>query len=177
MIGRYERRLFRLIEKWGGKVVCFETHKEYDKLADRKFDDAPFTSNDLGVDFRTKTFYYSKDRQPDWPEIIHETGHVFGSKHDPTSSKCAEPHFFGWEYLLAKKIRAPIEPWYDNNNDYGINPECECHKHKRARNRRSVFPEFGEFDRKCQLAIINHWVEFGKKYGNVSSDRKPIPVR
>jgi hypothetical protein len=176
MIGLYEQKLFRLIEKWGGKVVCIETHKQYDKLVDFKFNDAPFTNNDIGVNFRTKTLYYSKECPPGWPEIIHDMGHIFGSKHGPTNKKCQETHFFGWEYLLAKKIKAPMEEWYNNNDYYRINPECKCHKHESAKNSRLVFPEFGEFGKKCQLKIVNYWIEFGNKYGNIK-DREAIPVR
>jgi hypothetical protein len=174
-IGRYERALFRLIKKWGGRVESFETSDEYKEFAELKFSGAPFTSHDVGVNFRTKTLYYSEEEPPDWTDIVHEMGHIFATKHGPTSSRCLEPQWIGWEYALVKRIRAPIDVWYESVGDYSDDWDCDC-----CNTRGYRYIELGDLSPKCLREYFKDRVAYCVKRKTVEQKNgryNPIPVR
>jgi hypothetical protein len=98
---------------------------------------APFTSN-LGIRWYERELYYTSDKQ--WPEAIHELGHLMMCQKDPNepiygdvdlieepddpsvtlSPKEDEFDFFGWELAVVHYIEAPISRWLESNHNYGV---------------------------------------------------------
>jgi len=72
--------------------------------------------------------------------------------------------FFGWEYLLAKKVGDP-QRWIDSNQSYGIREED------------GAFNEFGNLTSKKQMRLIAERIKVGKELGIISKNNKPRPWR
>jgi len=92
--------------------------REFASLVRRcNLEEAPFSASPLGIVWKTKRLYYTKDAL--WPEVIHELGHLLASKVPPRSS--SEYEFFGWELALVHRIGASLDHWLANNRLYGVN--------------------------------------------------------
>lgn len=155
--------LFKIVKSWGGHVKNLSV-EEYQSAQIEK---APFTGNDLGIDWESKTLFYTEAREPWWPEVIHEMGHIFACKHPPNSNSCNEIDFFGWEYVLARKIRGPIRDWYNSNEDYQID-SCDCH---RCKSNGPSYKELGRLDRLCQRRMIRQYIQSGIESGNIKMNK------
>ena len=175
MIGRYERALFRLIKQWGGKVHAYKTSEEYEAHKNQKFSAAPFTTNDIGTNFRAKALFYSEENPPTWGDIVHEMGHLFATKYGPNNAKCVEPHWVGWEYALVKKIRAPVKQWYEEMGAY-----TDAHKCEDCNPRRYRTIELGEMSAKCLTLYFKDKVREGVRRNIIVRKKNrlvPMPVR
>lgn len=115
-----ERRLADLCLQWGGELREVDAEgfakasaAEVDWAGNGTFWGAPFTSN-LGILWREKIIVYTGAHA--WSAILHEMGHVFASRKDPTHSE--EYDFLGWEYAIARSV-GPLSEWWAGNEDYG----------------------------------------------------------
>ncbi len=126
-----DRRIEALIaiaRSWGGDVIVAPDDLEFDHLTGSSsgslfsnnykpgYYPSPFTSYNMGIFWARKRIIVAPEVK--WPDLIHELGHTFASKEHPDLSE--EFDFLGWEYLLAKKIRASISAWGKNHSDYGL---------------------------------------------------------
>ena len=124
------RKLKMLAHKWGGSIVQV-SEEEYEALRfaqdfepngtlrhsshPSRLSDAPFSSHLLGVIYSEKKIVYAEG--PPWYEFIHEMGHVFASTSISSMSK--EYDFFGWEYAMARSLKA-VKEWLIGNKDYSV---------------------------------------------------------
>lgn len=99
------QKLRSLCRKWGGDLLRV-SKEEFKELGEgwsstsRHFHEAPFTDSSLGVHWPSRTIVYAG--VPLWWEIVHEMGHAFASKEDPSNAD--ELAYLGWEYQLAKSL-------------------------------------------------------------------------
>lgn len=126
----YFRKLGLISSKWGGMLI-YATSEEFSNLQkNTEFAKAPFTQNQIGFFWESKQIFWSASMygklMPSWHDLLHEMGHVFASEYPPEYDKCDETAFHGWEYIVARHIRAPIQEWLDGNADYQIVSFCEC---------------------------------------------------
>ncbi len=121
------RRLKLLIKKLGGNVInightdnavenFMTEHEERDSEGREDLGFAPFSSYPVGVLWSARAIVCPT--YVPWPELIHEMGHVLACKEHPLESK--EFDFLGWEYAVARYIKAPIEEWYENMKNYQV---------------------------------------------------------
>ena len=150
--------LKNLCKKWGGSLVEV-SQTDYDKLnaSSETHSEAPFTSGRLGVNYSEKRVVYSG--KLDVGELIHEMGHVFASKVEP--AKCPEFDFFGWEYLVAKKVGALAE-WFRSSKDYCVDNQNT---------------EFGGLSSHQQEAVLVERVAHAKNLGLVGPKGAPKSIR
>lgn len=148
-------KLKRLARKWGGDVVEL-SRSDYDKLQSG-FYEAPFTSYRLGVHHRSKTVYWSE--KVEVGEVIHEMGHVFASKRPPDLTE--EWDFFGWEYILAKKVGA-LKEWTGSTSDYQVSEDGET---------------FGGLTEAGRVVLLTERVSRAKALGLLSPRLSPLSIR
>jgi len=105
-----------------GVTARLVSDKEFAALVRRcNLEEAPFASSCLGIVWKTKRLYYTRDAL--WPEVIHELGHLLASRMPPRSS--SEYEFFGWELALVHHLGASVDRWLASNKHYGVNNEKE----------------------------------------------------
>jgi len=93
------------------------SENEFSSLAhDGTLEEAPFSSHSLGIVWKTKCLYYT--RGVEWPEVIHELGHLLACRVPPRSSD--EFGFFGWEIAMSHHIGGSLDAWIAGNQDYGV---------------------------------------------------------
>lgn len=162
-------QLRKLCHRWGGEFVEL-SQSAYDDVRHFKgeqkrvfgphrgpFYEAPFSSERLGVFWKARKLVYSGDVY--WTEVIHEMGHLFASSKNPDRSD--EFNFFGWEYLLAKRVGDP-EEWIKTNRHYGVS-------HRGSE-------EFGSLNPKEQKQLLAEQVKCGKKLGIISPWGTPLSI-
>jgi hypothetical protein len=109
-------KLKEIAQGWGGNII---------KLTKNRFDDywnitsAPFSCY-LGINYEARKIYYVGTPHP--CDIIHEMGHIFASKKPP--EEAYEWDFFGWEYLLARKVGLSLNRFIESNLLYNL-PQIE----------------------------------------------------
>lgn len=110
-------KLREIAKTWGGDIVELSHEDFLAREEEETFSVAPFVNDDLGVDYNRKEVVFSSKRPPTWCAVVHELGHVFACSEEPLESN--EFAFFGWEYILAKRIGGAQE-WCAANKDYGV---------------------------------------------------------
>lgn len=106
--------LRKLARGWGGDLREMSAPQMDAMLDADGFWPCPFDSR-LGVLWREKVVLYSN--RPQWPNILHEMGHIFASVLPPPA--CTEWDFFGWEYAIAHDLRG-VRAWNASNADYSV---------------------------------------------------------
>lgn len=76
---------------------------------------APFTSYQMAILWKKKTVVHDGGVQ--WPDLIHELGHIFAAKGLP-NGKGEETDWLGWEVGMVKWLKAPMRPWVKSNSWY-----------------------------------------------------------
>jgi hypothetical protein len=159
------KKLRNLAQKWGGKLVelsrdDFDTRfggKDPNNLRYPKgLYNAPFSSHDLGIHWAKKQVIYSLPAE--WPEIVHEMGHVFACKKNPGRSD--ESTFLGWEYAVALYIGGPMNEWDNCMGDYGVEGQ-----------------EYGSLSKAEQQEVLAERLAFAKKKGLIAQDGTPLAIR
>lgn len=115
------RKLSQLAHSWGGSLlnVSKEEMSQFVKFSRRLgFYEAPFVAGKLGSFPAKKVVVYTDEDWCEWPNLIHEMGHVFASKKDIPFQD--EYEFFGWEYAVVRLIGCPVDHWRECNADYVI---------------------------------------------------------
>jgi hypothetical protein len=108
-------------KKWGGRLTRLSEERfdtRFDAIhgpPNRSWYDAPFTGGRLGVLWRKKEIIYAGDEP--WPGILHEMGHVFAAKRNP--SLADEYNFLGWEHVMAHVV-GDVKYWREHNANYGV---------------------------------------------------------
>ena len=168
----YLSRLKTLAKRLGGDVICipkdtfilirqkcgYEISRT--SISDERFFTAPFVgeSQYLGVFYLDKIVLYSEDIA--WPGVIHEMGHCFCAQEIP--SKTDEWKFFGWEYAVARTIRAPIKDWLKHNKDYVVDG--------------IRYTSIGDLSEKDQRTLLQERLQHAKDSGLVN-ELKPLAIR
>lgn len=152
-------KLNKITQKFRGSISEL-SDKDWNRYRNEfRFYEAPFTNN-LAIIWEEKKIVW-KNKEPPWPHIIHEMGHLFACTDEeyPGSGE-DENSFFGWEYLLAKKIKGSIEEWNNDNNDYGCFFKAEglCH-------------DFGMLTKKKKKEFVDSCIEAGINKGSIKKNR------
>jgi hypothetical protein len=160
--------LTELCERWGGKLRLLST-EDFDKIFPKPGDvewpawkrglyHAPFAEN-IGINWKRK-IVYGPLSQSFWPVLIHEAGHVFGSKVNPKRSD--DYSFFGWEIAVIKHIGADLSQWEYSNREYAVGKRDTmlgmCSRYEKER-------------------VYSERLAHAKKIGIVNAKLEPISVR
>jgi len=115
-------RLRRLARSWGGDIIGVTEKGFKHESKSKHFSGAPFTSYDLGVNWRRKIVFFNKEERQylHWGDVIHEMGHVFACSKEPNWSASQEYDFFGWEYLLMLQVRGDKKLWSESMANYMV---------------------------------------------------------
>ena len=161
------QKLASLAKRWGGELVPTHPH-DWDTVT-RKYKDftnAPFTHRELGISFRARTICYDPE-DVYWPELLHEFGHVFAAGQPPKETD--EGDWFGWQFALARYIKADVEELREDNQLFYVGWASEA----------PYYPEWQRelkiFTLKEQRAIIRHAVRVSKDLGIVTERGRPLP--
>jgi hypothetical protein len=140
------------------------SEEEYAKLKEQEgFSDAPFTCGDLGILWADKRIVYTSRVEILGSEIIHEMGHVFADLHHPLSGEGPEEiDFLGWEILVARKVKIPLDSWFYNNRDYCVYM--------------GEIDELKDVEPSNRKEFASHLVEISAKKGLVRREQ-PIAIR
>ena len=152
------KKLKGLCKRFGGELLKV-TQRQYQKLRKdavpvdgyKTFFDAPFTGNDLGIHWPSKTIVYSG--KVFWWEVVHEMGHTFAQQVNPNDCE-DESDFIGWEYLLVKQV-GDLRPWLEANERFSIGDQ-----------------DLGELTRDEQIDYLENAVLRGQELGIIDKDRK-----
>lgn len=151
-------KLRSLCKTLGGDLVEL-TSKQFDHKHSKTFYECPFARAQLGLDFSKKHVLYTTEHvPPEWPEIIHEMGHVFASKKAPPFSD--EWSFLGWEYATCLHLCGDVEVWKRNMSDYNVE-----------------HVDFGSLSPRKQNALLVERLTCAKRVGLVSPAGVPLTVR
>ncbi len=162
---RDTEKLLAFLEQKGIKVV---RHEEYHwRHTVEGFEEAPFTSADLGVCWDRFEIHYRGDVP--WPAMLHEAGHLLATQDPPKRSE--EWKFFGWEIAVVHYLRLDLEEFYWNNRDYGINYQ--------EAGDGEYYSELQDipYDSPVFYSFIAARVNDAIHFGNVDSNRVPLKVR
>lgn len=156
------RSLVKLCKLWGGSLELI-SEDEHSKLKEREdFSEAPFTHADLGVLWAEKRIVYTARVEVQATEIIHEMGHVFADKSAPDdNSESEEIDFLGWEIQVARKVRVPLDVWFQNNKDYIVD---------------IYGGDLGDVEPKDREEVASRYVELSTQKGLLVNE-KPIAIR
>ena len=159
------KALEALCLRWGGRLLEGEAvYGEYTakagdsvfSLQPDAFSLAPFTLGDLGILWDEKVIAYVRATGVTPCDIIHEMGHIFAVKGVDDS----EVDFFGWEYMLARKLGL-ARAWVAQNGDYCIDDGGTS---------------FKSLTKDGQRQFIDERVAFARSIGIVRGDA-PVAVR
>lgn len=166
---REHAALQRLAQSWGGSLEFFP--HDVDFPFPRDSDPCPFESR-LYVQYDRMRIVSSESTS--WVSIIHEMGHVFASRVVPDKSD--EVMFFGWEYLVAKKIRANIGAWKRGQAGYSIGAEVLGMVRATSDGLTSSH-DFDYLSGPEQMRVIRFQIETGKSLGIIDADGNPVSIR
>lgn len=164
-------RLKRLSKRLGGEIKELTSH-EFKSLRDKYsviqyskngigFSEAPFTNKLLGLDYANHIVYVGEECSISG--IIHEMGHAFACQDPPDISD--EFDFFGWEYLLAKKLGIEAD-WQSNNKDYGLGCTSDLFKNQGLDFRKyGQHLHFRELDEADLETLLSNRITVGKQRG------------
>lgn len=118
MLTKEHKALFNMVRGWGGTVIAVRDRAAVLQLdqSGNDFAMCPFDST-LGINWKTKTLYYAKNKIPSIYTFLHECGHIFASNKEPFSSD--EISFFAWEFVLAQTLHV-LKEWEHGSQDYTI---------------------------------------------------------
>ena len=186
---KVRKLLGELCKGWGGELIRlrpkefnalfhvpdgFTEHGSFTKALPGYYS-APFTGERLGINWERRQVIYSG--RVLWPGIIHEMGHVFVDRSYLSSwsaeeyDKDTEFSWFGWEYLMARKVGGVMQDFYYHNNHYGVDwtsPEGD------------VFHDFEAVrcgGRKVMTVFFDHTIEVGQKAGCIGPERELRAMR
>jgi len=110
-------KLKALAQSLGGSLVRVENDFfDFPQKLHSDFSICPFDDG-LGVDWKNKRVLF-EDRAM-VPSIIHELGHVFACRNHPNLVD-SELDFFGWEYVVYKKLGYSWSEFKRFNKFYGV---------------------------------------------------------
>lgn len=145
-------KLGKMADEWGGMVVR-------DESLFRRSEQAPFTSDRLGILWDEKVVVYAD--KVNWTAVLHEMGHVFATPYHPIND---ETLFFGWEFLIAEKLGGE-KVWMAANKEYGVpNTESE------------IGGDFGDLSEEQKYDFIEDRIRAGVVNG-IIVDREPVSIR
>ena len=158
---RYKvEKLALLCATWGVQVVE-KPEEEIRKIKRLTFYHAPFTSRQLGVDYKRREVYYAPGIP--WPHVLHEMGHASASRRRPSRSD--EWKFFGWEYLMAQYVDG-VDEWVKSNESYQVDDGSP-----------GGFAELRDVSAIRLQELIREAIELGTRYGNINAKGNPCCVR
>jgi hypothetical protein len=131
------------------------------------FEEAPFTSADLGVCWDRFEIHYRGDVP--WPAMLHEAGHLLATQDPPKRSE--EWKFFGWEIAVVNWLRLSLEEFHWNNRDYAINYQDAGDG--------EYYGEVNDipYDSPVFYSFLESRIRFAKSCGLVAEDGTPLHVR
>ena len=146
-----------LINLWGGELIVT------DHIPIRFQSPGP---SSVGLNWRGKRIYCTfESKYVRVPEIlagiIHEMGHVFASK-KPVRQQY-EFSFFGWEYLVAKKVNFDRDTWIEENSVYAVSEYDNL--------------LFGDLTIYKKNKLLEERITFGKSIGIINQEEQPVTVR
>lgn len=146
-------------DEWGGSFKYYPGSRTFGFFdSDSGVEEAPFTSK-LGIIYEEKTICLIQADNLPWPYVLHEMAHVFACREKPNESD--EGSFFGWEYMMAKKVVKDVPGWLSGLGDYYLEDG----------------EDFSELPMEKKLKELQKAVAIGKKYGNLSSTGMPLAIR
>ncbi len=162
---RFER-LQLLVKQWGGKLIYTEDNDVFDALC---VDGAPFDHN-LGVDYDRKVIVAEKGFN--LGGVIHEIAHVFAVNAETSRAALDsdEFDFFGWEFMLARKVDL-VPEWVESNYNYSLPNDPFEYNGKDFGGE-----DFGQLELEEQSDLIEERVDYARQIGIVMDD-EPISVR
>lgn len=141
-----------------------------DNAAETNFREAPFTSG-IGLVWGPKTIYALPDVK--WPHILHEAGHLLTEKYpvnDSRNKEC-EDSFFGWEWLIVKKLGLDKQAFLDANSEYSISWNGTADDDAFYSEVKDLTtPELVE-------GYFAQNIEYAKTLGIISADNEPLVMR
>ena len=191
---KVRKHLASLCKGWGGELIRLRP-KEFDALFHAPemseagltpwrgwhrprpgYYNAPFTGERLGIQWEKKQVIYSGLVL--WPGIIHEMGHVFmdltyeepWTAPEPGEERDGEFIWFGWEYVMTRKVGGNISQFYDHNVHYGVEWEDGEDNHC----------DFGHVRDGGQRVLKRFWahaIEKSKEAGCLDENHQPKALR
>lgn len=162
--------LQKIAKRWGGEIrQVSEAEFAKVKARLRSFSEAPFSAQDLGVDWHRRRILYVDD--PGWAAIIHEMGHTFACDIHPTNSD--EFEFLGWEFLMAQHIGADLAEWVKQNKDYQVSAEDFD---PMCKGKGESFAQIGDLTKTQFDSMIQTRIEVAKQIG-LTRGNKPRAIR
>lgn len=122
------------------------------------FSDAPFSSNDIGVHWRSARVVYAGATL--WTEFVHELGHCFASRVGIDDQ--FEFDFLGWEVALVRELGLDYDAWRHENRYYAVTKQGK---------------EFGDLNRNQQDQLVEERIRHGQAIGIVDQEGRVLSVR
>lgn len=155
------QQLRQVVRRWGGHVIvvdaaCYASliHTTYD--GDAFWEEAPFTNGHALCWVHGVVVCHRADASV--AVLVHEVGHVFATTKTPDAS--VEPDWFGWEWMLARRIGA-ARTWIIDNANYGIGQGLD----------------FGSLTHAEKYEHLRDSVRDGVMAGIISDGGSPLPQR
>jgi len=175
-------RLVKLVNEWGGelRLVSEKQYESYCDGSNPEYAEAPFSSASLGIDWEPKLIVYTA--RVEWFEIIHEMGHVFATTDGAFDDEIDEEFdFFGWEFLVAKRVKGNLATWIKSQSDYCVtDPEPDPEEVKQVSASYIHTADFGCLTTKQQTEMIKERIRHAVKRGTVRRTPQgliPVSVR
>lgn len=157
-----EKSAYKAMQQKEGEHLLESRH-----FAPPRFFSAPFTHNNVGVHWPSRTIFYVG--KIDWRDLPHEMGHAFATLDTPDQAD--ELSFLGWEYALVQFIGADTSSWLEANKDYHLGDEPF---EKKATSWKGS--KLGDLPSRVRLALLKRLIQAGQKQGIIGETGQPLCV-
>lgn len=177
------KKLAVLARQLGGRIVydpkwaerdreeSFWPDIAYPEMGKRGYSDAPFCTG-LGV-YWAKKIIVHQDEGFTLSGLIHEMGHVFACRFQPSSKHVDETKFLGWEIVLSRRLGVH-SLWLDEMGTYGVHTYEDG---SLAEDDFGDFSEIKELSDKQRRRLFKSAIEYCQKLGTVGPRRGLRSVR